>query len=221
MAPLVAAQWNYEVNDGTPDSVVAQSSQPVGWLSDVCDGKWTATPNNRVGQNKAGCPHCYEATKGNKKTKQPTFAECQHPLLAEWDHERNAAQGNHPDNVRLTSNKQIFWLCAKCPTGQEHSWSAQPTHRTGRGKAGCPYCAGKAACRCNSLQALYPDIAAEWNHAKNKGQPSNYTASTSLLAWWSNPERGSWQQTIHARTDVIKQRVARLKHNLQRQATTS
>ncbi|KAL3130456.1 hypothetical protein ABBQ38_008277 [Trebouxia sp. C0009 RCD-2024] len=221
MAPLVAAQWDYEVNDGTPDSAVAQSHQPVGWLCDVCHGKWTATLNSRVGKNKAGCPHCYEAAKGDKKTKHPTFAECQHPLLAEWDHERNAAQGNRPDNVRLKSNKQIFWLCTRCPAGQEHSWSAQPKHRTGRGKTGCPYCAGKAACRCNSLQALYPDIAAEWDHAKNTGQPSNYAAGSWQLPWWSSSQGGSWQQTIDARTYVIKRRVARLNHRLQRQANTS
>ncbi|KAL3130450.1 hypothetical protein ABBQ38_008272 [Trebouxia sp. C0009 RCD-2024] len=170
-APLVAAQWDYEVNEFTPDSVVSQSNQPVWWLCDVCDGKWTATPNNRVGKIKAGCPHCYEAAKGNKKTKQPTFAQCHHPLLAEWDHERNAAQGNHPDNVRLKSHKKIFWLCAKCPAGQEHSWSARPSHRTGYGKTGCPLCAGKAACRCNSLQAMYPDVAAEWDHPGTKASP--------------------------------------------------
>ena len=32
-APWVAAQWDYTVNDGTPDSTVAQSNQLVGWLS--------------------------------------------------------------------------------------------------------------------------------------------------------------------------------------------
>ncbi|KAL3130458.1 hypothetical protein ABBQ38_008279 [Trebouxia sp. C0009 RCD-2024] len=220
-APLVAAQWDYEANEGTPDSVVAQSNQPVGWLCHVCGGRWSATPGNRVGKNQTGCPHCYEAAKVGNKTRQPTFAECWHPLLAEWDHERNAAQGNYPDKVRLKSHKQIFWLCAKCPVGQEHSWSAQPTSRTCRGKTGCPYCAGKAACRCNSLQALYPDIAAEWDHVRNKGQPSDHTAGTRYLAWWLSRQRGSWQQTVLARTYVIRKRFTRLKHSLQRQADTS
>ncbi|KAL3130451.1 hypothetical protein ABBQ38_008273 [Trebouxia sp. C0009 RCD-2024] len=219
-ARLIAAQWDYEANDGTPDSMVAQSHQPVGWLCNVCGGKWTATPNHRVSKSKTGCPDCADKAKP-KKTRQPTFAECQHPLLAEWDHERNAAQGNFPDQVSLQSNKQIFWLCNKCPAGQEHSWSAQPSHRAGRGKTGCPYCAGKAACRCNSLQALYPDIAAEWDHVRNKGQPSDHTAGTRYLAWWISRQRGSWQQTVIARTDVIKMRVARLKYSLQRQADTS
>ncbi|KAL3130449.1 hypothetical protein ABBQ38_008271 [Trebouxia sp. C0009 RCD-2024] len=209
-APLVAAQWDHEANDGTPDSVVAQSHQPVGWLCDVCGGRWTARPNCRTSRTMTGCPECAEDAKCTPRTKQPTFAECQHPLLAEWDHERNAAQGHRPDKVRLKSNKQIFWLCTRCPAGQEHSWSAQPGQRTARGKSGCPYCAGKAACRCNSLQALYPGIAAEWDHARNKGQPSNYTASSHRPAWWSSSWGGSWQQTITSRTSAVHQRTARL-----------
>ena len=55
-APLVAAQWDFEAND-TPDSVVAQSHQPVGWLCDVCGHKWSTTPNSRINK-KAGCPKC-------------------------------------------------------------------------------------------------------------------------------------------------------------------
>ncbi|KAL3151038.1 hypothetical protein ABBQ38_012907 [Trebouxia sp. C0009 RCD-2024] len=219
-APVIAAQWDYDANDGTPDSVVAHSHQPVGWLCDVCGGKWSVSPNRRVSKTKSGCPDCANEAR-TKGTKQPTFAECQHSLLAEWDHERNAAQGNYPDKVRLQSHKQIFWLCNRCPTGQEHSWSAQPSQRTTRGKTGCPYCAGKAACRCNSLQALYPDIAAEWDHVRNKGQPSHHTAGTRYLAWWFSIQRGSWQQTIHARTTSKKMRVAARKHKLRMQTSAS
>ena len=198
-APLVAAQWDYEANDGTPDSIVAHSSQLVGWLCDACAHKWRAAPNQRVCRHKTGCPKCALHAKTNK-TMQPTFAESQDPqvktLLAEWDHERNAPQGNFPHNTRLKSNKHIFWLCHKCPAGQQHSWTAPPYQRNRRSKAGCPYCAGRAACKCNSLQALSPDIAVEWDYIKNQGQPSDYTASSSHLAWWVNPERGSWQQRI-------------------------
>ena len=40
-APKVAAQWDYKVNAGTPDSVTAQSNQPVGWLCEVCGEQWS------------------------------------------------------------------------------------------------------------------------------------------------------------------------------------
>ena len=208
-APLVAAEWDYQANDGTPDDVVAQSGHMANWHCKVCGCKWEATPNTRVSRKKAGCPQCANDAKTNKRTMHPSFAECNHPLLAEWDHKRNAAQGHFPDKIRLKSNKQIFWLCSNCPAGQEHSWSARPLNRTGRSQTGCPFCAGMAACACNSLQALYPDTAAEWDYSRNQGQPSDYTASCNHLAWWSSPQRGSWQQTITSRTVTAKHKSAR------------
>ncbi|KAL3140451.1 hypothetical protein ABBQ38_004710 [Trebouxia sp. C0009 RCD-2024] len=207
-APLVAAEWDYEANDGTPEDVVAQSHRLIKWHCKVCGCKWEATPNARVSKRKAGCPQCADVAKTKKRTTHPTFAECNHPLLAEWDYKRNAAQGHYPDKVRLRSHKQIFWLCTKCPAGQEHSWSAMPLDRTDRKESGCPFCAGKAACACNSLLALYPDTAAEWDYSKDQGQPSDHTASSSYLAWWSSPQGGSWQQTITSRTKNAKRKSA-------------
>ena len=218
-APLVAGQWDYEANSGTPDDVLALSNHLVHWHCKVCGHKWKASPSGRV-YRKTGCKQCsVNERKGKKTTPQPTFAECKHRLLAEWDHKRNAAQERYPDKVRLGSKKQIFWLCGKCPAGQEHSWSAKPNNRTGRHSTSCPFCAGKGACKCNSLQALYPDTAAEWDYSKNQGQPSDYPASSHHLAWWSSPEVGSWQQTINSRTLRIQQKSARLRRVQERQVS--
>ena len=205
-APAVAAQWDYEANDGTPDGVVAQSNQPAHWHCDACGHEWRATICTRVSKLKRGCPQCAKTARTKKKyVKQPTIAE--NPvLLAQWDHSRNAEQGHFPDRVRLQSAKQIFWLCNMCSVGQQHSWPAGPYNRTGRAKSGCPFCAGHAACKCNSLQALYPSIAAEWDHGKNKSQPCEHTAGSTHMAWWSSPQRGSWQQTIRTRTSNIQKK---------------
>ncbi|KAL3153706.1 hypothetical protein ABBQ32_013303 [Trebouxia sp. C0010 RCD-2024] len=214
----MAAQWDYEANNGTPDDVVAQSNHKFHWHCCECGCTWSATPDSCVSQSKTGCPQCAkDANKTKKKTKHPTFAECKHPLLAEWDHKRNAARGNSPDNTKLHSSKHIFWLCTKCPAGQEHSWPAQPYHRNSRWPTGCPYCAGMNACRCNSLQALYPDTAAEWDHGKNHSQPSNHPGGSRSPAWWFTPQRGSWQQTICSRTTQVQQKTAMLKRIQERQ----
>ena len=113
-APGVAAQWDYEENDGTPDSVVAQSSQVVSWLCDACGHKWSATPDSRLSKRKTGCPGCAQVAR-TRKTKHPTFAKCQDPevraLLGEWDYMRNAANNNFPHNTRLRSHKKINWPC--------------------------------------------------------------------------------------------------------------
>ena len=91
IAPWVAAAWDYETNAalGTPDTVVAHSHQVVGWHCQICGQKWTVSPNSRVSQQ-SGCPKC--APRGTV-TRHPTFEECQHPLLAEWDPKRNDACG--------------------------------------------------------------------------------------------------------------------------------
>ena len=124
VAPWAAAQWDYEANAalGDPETVVAHSHQPAGWHCQVCSHRWTVVPRGRLHQQ-SGCPKC--PPKGTV-IRHPTFAECQHPLLEEWDDKRNAACGNYPHSTKLRNNKQIFWLWGKCPAGQEHSWSAQP-----------------------------------------------------------------------------------------------
>ncbi|KAL3152668.1 hypothetical protein ABBQ38_012265 [Trebouxia sp. C0009 RCD-2024] len=161
-APLVAAQWDYEANDGTPDDVVAQSNQLAKWQCTVCGCRWEATPNARS----AITPSWQSGT-------------------------MNAMQlrGTSLTKVRLKSNKQIFWFCTKCPAGQDHSWLLAD----------------------NSLQALYPETAAEWDYSRNQGQPSDYTASSEYLAWWSSRQRGSRQQTIKSRTTGPRQAAARLR----------
>ena len=110
-APLVAAQWDHEANNGTPDTVVANSHQKVGWRCDVCGLKWNAKPNRRVAVN-SGCLQC--AIRLRRWIKCPTFAD--HPLLAEWDHERNSERGNYSDNTTLQSGKQIFLGLQQLPS---------------------------------------------------------------------------------------------------------
>ena len=218
-APSVALQWDFETNKATPDSVVAQSSRPTHWHCDACGHEWQAKISARVCKTKTGCPQCAITARTAKKVKHPTIAE-DPVLLAQWDHKRNAQQGHFPDKIRRRSAKQIFWLCNKCPAGQQHSWPAKPHNRTSR-KSGCPCCAGHVACKCNSLQALYPSIAAEWAHGKNEGQPSDYPASSICMAWWSSPQRGSWQQTIKSCTNTIRKKSVKSKRAHQRLSSAS
>ena len=142
-----------------------------------------------------------------QKDQAPNLCVEVRALLAQWDHPRNAQRGHFPDKITLHSSKQIFWLCTNCQAGQPHSWPAMPNQQMGRILSGTPFCAGTAACKCNSLQALCPGKSAERDHTKNQGQPSEHTASSTHLAWWLSPQRGSWQQRIDIRTDL------RLKRN--------
>ena len=200
--PKIADDWDYKANAelGTPHTVMSMSNQAAGWLCHDCGHSWTAAISDRV-QKKTGCPKCGPGhSMRGLHSRRPAFTDSQHPVLTQWDHVRNAAQGNFPHNTTEGSGKQIYWLCLNCPAQQEHSWTAVPGRRTGKHPSGCPSCAGQLACKCNSLEALYPDRAAEWDYGKNTGRPSDYTAGSAHQAWWQTPERGSWQQAIFERT---------------------
>ena len=146
---------------------------------------------------RAGCP---QFVRMQRPRRRPGNQPLQSAIIPSW----RSGITNTKATIRFSGS-------AKCPAGQEHSWSAQLCSRTGRQQTGCPFCAGHAACRCNTLQALYPDTAEEWDHSKNEGQPREHTATSTYLAWWFSPQRGSWQQTINAQTLQVQQRTTSLK----------
>jgi len=99
-----------------------------------------------------------------RKTKQPTFEAAQlsvSHLLREWDYERSAADGIHPNNTTLGSNKLVHWDCQKCPKGQLHRYQMRACDCTSTRFQGCPYCAGHQVCKCNSLKTLYFMVSSE------------------------------------------------------------
>jgi len=216
--PEVIRQWNFSKNDRTPEAVVAFSNASAEWICDVCHHEWATAISNRTYGNH-GCPKCNcggvpqaDGTRHHKK--HPTFEECQHPLLKEWDYERNEAQGIFPSNVTLRSRKMVSWVCDKCPKGVAHRWCQTPSGRldkNGDKRLGCPVCSGWAVCECNSLQTQCPKIASEWDYNKNKGTPNDHTAGSNCEAWWISADNGSWKQTIVARTYRQKQNTARAK----------
>ena len=210
LAPRAASYWDNANNTSTAKDVVAYSNATAQWACSCCGHKWTAKISSRAANN-SGCPECSFRMR-TPKTRQPTFAACKHPLLAEWDYHQNAVQGIFPDKITLGSNKKVHWLCNKCPAGQQHCWTATPHERAGKVARGCPYCAGKAVCQCNSLQTHYPDVAAEWHQERNPGTPDDFTASSHQIVWWHNAHRGSWQQSINSRTSGVQKQLARWKH---------
>ncbi|KAL3145429.1 hypothetical protein ABBQ38_001674 [Trebouxia sp. C0009 RCD-2024] len=196
----IQQQWDHAENHHLGGVVIRPDSrQKVSWLCQAGHG-WTASPHERM-RKKWGCPRCASQL---KSPKHPTFAACRHALLAEWDLKRNTAQKSFPHNTNVKSVKPISWICSKCPAGQEHSWSAPPNDRTSRFDPGCPFCAGKAACKCNSLQALFPNLATEWDYQRNNRHPTDYPACSTQPVWWFSTERGSWKQTIQSRTNVVQ-----------------
>ena len=196
VAPDVAEYWNYNMNEKAPDHMLAGSAFRAEWKCPTCKCKWQAPIKSRACL-RAGCPECSQALRVTQR--QPTFAEAQPSKLAEWDFECNDAERFYPDDITLGSNRLVHWICSQCPKGKPHRWTASPYSRIGHG-SGCPVCAGQQVYVCNTLQSLVPSVAAEFDVDKNGFAPSEITAHSHQKVWWRNARRGSWRQTVGART---------------------
>ncbi|KAL3144725.1 hypothetical protein ABBQ38_001848 [Trebouxia sp. C0009 RCD-2024] len=195
VAPGVAMFWNHSKNVETPEQVLAGSGSRAHWKCPACKYEWQTNIRARV-LVKSGCPKCSRVRSKGNKGSQPTFAEAQPAELAEWDHERNEAEGFYPHEITLGSRKKVHWICSRCPKGQLHRWTATPNSRVG-----CAVCNGKQACVCNSLESLFPSHAAEFDVDMNGFAPSQIAAWSNKKVWWRNAKRGSWRQAVNVRTD--------------------
>ncbi|KAL3143779.1 hypothetical protein ABBQ32_003608 [Trebouxia sp. C0010 RCD-2024] len=196
VAPEAGEYWNHSKNKETPEQVVAGSSYRAEWKCPACKYEWKAPVYLRT-LRKAGCPKC--STKHRNQNPQPTFAEARPAELAQWDFERNDAEGFYAHKITLGSRKLVHWICSRCPRGQPHRWTARPNNRVRYGE-GCAVCAGRQACLCNSLQSLVPSVAAELDVDRNGFSPSEVTAGTTKEVWWRTAKRGSWRQSVDERT---------------------
>ena len=198
-APRQTRCWNHDKNAKTPEQTLAGSNFRAEWKCPACSLEWQGQVLRRV-RDDAGCPRCSKINSVSNKFTQPTFEASQHPLLLEWDCERNLKDGIHPQNTTLGSRKLVHWVCHKCPKGQLHLYQMRPNNRTRRRGASCPYCAGKQVCNCNSLAAHDPVVSSEWDFAMNDKTPDDVTSRSCQVVWWQNNVRDSWQQCICDRT---------------------
>ena len=205
VAPSVAYYWDTVKNGVTADQVLAGSNTCRHWLCPACSHSWQAHVFKKVDDN-SGCPECSNRSKGY--TRQPTLTASNHPVMVEFDHSRNQEAGLDPDKITLGSNKKVHWVCSNCPKGQPHLYMASPKTRTSQ-KKGCPYCSSKRVCICNSLQSLYPTLAADWDTARNGVGPDQILHGSHKLAYWTSAEGLSWEQSPHDRSGLPKAKARR------------
>ena len=189
--PTLAAEWNFERNNGlTPAEVLPNSNKKVWWKCKK-GHEWQATINNR--NRGKGCPYC----SGKYIIKGENDLQTVNPTLAaEWNYEKN--NGLTPSDILSNSNKSVWWICVN-----GHEWKTQVNNRS-RGN-GCPYCSGRNAVRGESdLWTLNPTLAAEWNYEKNNGlTPKDVKSYSSKKVWWKCQKGHEWTATIGSRNSGI------------------
>ena len=191
-APQVAMAWDTANNTDTPRDYTSRSNHQAHWRCNTCGHGWQASIYNRVRRG-SGCPSCGK----RQRRRLPTVTASSSSMKQYWDSQRNAEQGLDPDVITTGSMQKANFVCNKCPQLQAHMWTARVQH-VFRGSS-CPYCSGARVCKCNSLQTVRPDLAAEWCYAANKGTPADYTANSMMVVWWQNGKRGRWKARINSR----------------------
>ena len=126
-----------------------------------------------------------------------------HPeLVAELDPERNEDLGD-PSAIGAHSSRRLWWRCAAC----NHRWQATVGSRSSG--HGCPECYNqrrrnqgpRTAPAERSLQALRPDLTAEWDRAENgEVDPASVTPGSKHKVWWRCATCGQrWQASVQNR----------------------
>ena len=199
-APRQTRYLNKGENAKTPEQTFAGSGFCAEWQCPICSHEWQCQVAQRV-RNDCGCPQCSRIDSRINMCTHPTFEAVQLPPLMEWDYERNTKDNIHPQNITLGSRKLVHWVCHKCPKGQLHRYQMSAAQRTRKPASGCPYCAGRQVCNCNSLAVHDPLVSSEWEIGMNDMTPADVTMRSNKVVWWKNNVRGSWQQRITDRTE--------------------
>ena len=186
--PVLAKEWHPVKNDNLKPSEVTPNSNKKVWWKCHMNHSWEATVGNR--NSGRGCPVC----SGRKAIRESSLAS-EFPILTKELHpfKNGSVLGT---NLRPGSQKKVWW---KCDAEDDHEWEATVSSRT-RGN-GCPFCAGQKACKSNSLEALYPDIARQWHPNKNKISPREVTPGSRKMLWWkcNKGDDHEWQATVSQR----------------------
>ena len=130
--PQIAKEWDYELNDCTPDMVYPQSNKTYNWICSK-GHRWHDFASHRT-ERQTPCPIC---SGRQLLSGYNDLATTHKELLKEWDYEKNDALGIKPTNLTYGSKQEVFWKC-----NRGHSWKAAVYVRTSNG-CGCKKCSAE------------------------------------------------------------------------------
>ncbi|MEV6138997.1 zinc-ribbon domain-containing protein [Nocardia sp. NPDC051990] len=194
-APLIAAEWDYDKNQGrTPDQVTIGSRSTAHWKCSAHGHEWEAPIANRT-RKKAptGCPIC------SGKVVLAGFndlASLFPAVAAEWDPDRN--EDLTPGQVTPGSSRKVHWRCH-----QGHRWEAVISKRTQKNAHGCPFCSNQQVkAEYNDLESQDPAVAAEWDYERNGDlTPDQVGVGSNKKVHWLCAAYGhEWEAKISERT---------------------
>jgi hypothetical protein len=194
--PKLASQWHPTKNgDLTPEQFASGSRTRVWWkCQEGPDHEWQGVIGSRTQtRGETGCPFCA----GQRLSVTNSLASVSPQIASQWHSSKNGDLS--PDMVVAGSTRKVWW---KCQEGPDHEWETKLVGRTHVGN-GCPFCRGLKVSVTNSLEALHPELAAQWHPIKNGSlTPDQVSFGSDKQAWWVCPEGPDheWRAKVQERT---------------------
>ena len=189
--PKILEEWDYEKNIIKPKEISYGSKKKIWWIcKDVtCNYSWCATPLNRTGINKSGCPMCNGMILNNKNR-----LSSKHPdLIEEWHPTKNA--NKDPSNFFEHTRQKVWWICKDCNYEYKTSISSRVL-----GHSNCSACSGRVVTDRNRLSIKNPELLSEWHPNKNGDlKPANFSFGSGIKVWWKCANNHSWKAVINNR----------------------
>jgi DNA-directed RNA polymerase subunit RPC12/RpoP len=188
--PALAAEWDYSRN-GTrkPTDVIAGSNSKAHWI-DSKGHQWEAQISSRTGGR--DCPYCSsrKVLQGFNDLRTTSLR-----ALAEWNFKRNGDL--KPESFMRGSHNVVWWQCS-----HGHEWQGSIASRA-LAVHGCPVCLNQLIVPgINDFGTRMPNLAKEWDTAKNEGvNPTGLSLRSNKKYWWICPEGHSYKSTILGRAN--------------------
>lgn len=192
--PDLSKQWHTTKNKLTPSDVSPNSRKKAWW---ICPNNrehiWEANIYNRAVRGR-GCPICANRALSPENSLAKKYPD----IASQWHPTKNGELT--PNDVSYGSSLKVWW---QCKSKEKHEWQEIIHLRTQRNKIECPVCSKSRFAYSNSLEAIFPEIAAQWHPTKNgELTPAKVTKASGRKVWWKcsvNPEH-EWESQIKNRT---------------------
>ncbi len=183
--PDLCLDWHPD-NTVTPWDVTPGAGTVVMWRCRECSHEWRTTVASRARQG-TGCGPC------SRRVDVSRSLAATHPqFAAEWSkrNERGATE------VSAGTSAEGYWECATCG----HEWRSRVHARALLGR-GCPACAKDWIASTQSIAALRPDLAAEWDDANLPLTPLMVKPGSNKHVQWICSDCGhGWRAAVAKRS---------------------
>ena len=125
--PDIAAEWDYDKNEGSPSDYTYGSGYKAWWVCNACKASYQSPINTHIKGHK--CPYCT----GMKVVVGKTDLQTLFPDIAKEYADDNELSANE---ISAATHKKVKWICPNC---YEEYW-ASPHHRTSKDRTECPLC---------------------------------------------------------------------------------